>query len=268
MKISVVVPVYNAERSIRGTLESVAAQTLSEWECVCVDDGSTDGSAAILDEWAEKDGRFRVVHQPNAGVSAARNRGLELATGDYLWFVDGDDLVSDDSLGVLGDAVEVNGRPDIVHFDLKEFRKGETFSAQGEGEGHVEVYDLSRRDELRVAFAVRAQWLLGSSAIYRRDVYGGDRFAAFGNCEDSLWGRRAFYGARRLVYVNRALYGYRKREDGANNVWTRRRLRDYRRVSWIMMKEGLRVKGIRGPVLFAWLRSVRHAWIYSKRIVD
>ena len=65
MKISVVVPVYNAERSIRGTLESLVGQTLSDWECICVDDGSTDGSGAVLDEYAARDPRIRVIHKPN-----------------------------------------------------------------------------------------------------------------------------------------------------------------------------------------------------------
>ena len=268
MKFSIIVPVYNVAPWLDECLESVARQGFAEWECICIDDGSTDGCAAILDEWAKRDARFRVVHQPNAGVSAARNRGLELATGDYVWFVDGDDVISENSLMTLCDVIEANGHPDIVHFDLKEFRKGGTFDGQDEGDGHVEVYDLAKKSELRNAFAVRAQWLLGSSAVYRRDVYGGDRFAAFCNCEDSLWGRRAFYKARSLVYVNSAFYGYRRREDGANNVWTRRRMRDYRRVNWIMMKEGLRVSGLLWPVLFAWLRSVRHARIYSKRIVE
>ena len=79
MKISVVVPVYNAERHVGRTLDSVQAQTFGDWECVCVDDGSTDGSGAILDEYAAKDSRFRVIHQKNGGEGAARNAGMDAA---------------------------------------------------------------------------------------------------------------------------------------------------------------------------------------------
>ena len=84
MTISVVIPVYNAERFIRFALDSVVHQTYSDWECICVNDGSTDGSAAILDEYAANDKRFRVVHQANGGEGAARNAGMDLATGSRV----------------------------------------------------------------------------------------------------------------------------------------------------------------------------------------
>lgn len=96
--ISVVVPIYNAERYLRRCLDSVLAQSYTDWECICVDDGSPDGSGAILDEYAARDGRFRVIHQANAGVSAARNAGLEMARGEWITFVDADDWLASDYL--------------------------------------------------------------------------------------------------------------------------------------------------------------------------
>ena len=89
--VSVVLPVYNVEGYLRGCLDSVRTQTLEDIEIICVDDGSTDGSGAILDEYAATDGRFRVIHQPNSGAGAARNRGLAEARGKYLFFCDADD---------------------------------------------------------------------------------------------------------------------------------------------------------------------------------
>lgn len=91
MKISVIIPVYNAAPYLRECLDSVLAQTHKDWEAICVDDGSSDGSAVILDEYAARDVRFRVIHQTNAGVSAARNRGLAAAKGDWVGFLDADD---------------------------------------------------------------------------------------------------------------------------------------------------------------------------------
>ena len=91
MRVSVVVPVYNVAPYLRQCLDSLVGQTLKDIEIICVDDGSTDGSGAILDEYAAKDGRVRVVHQANAGAGAARNVGLDLATGEYLFFCDPDD---------------------------------------------------------------------------------------------------------------------------------------------------------------------------------
>jgi len=92
LKVSVIVPVFNADAFLREALDSVLAQTYSDWECVCIDDGSTDGSAGILDAYAARDGRIRILHQANAGVSTARNAGLGEAQGEFVAFLDPDDL--------------------------------------------------------------------------------------------------------------------------------------------------------------------------------
>ena len=90
-KVSVIVPVYNVEKYLRKCLDSVVSQTLKEIEIICVDDGSTDGSGAILDDYATRDARVSVIHQANAGAGAARNVGMAQATGEYLYFCDPDD---------------------------------------------------------------------------------------------------------------------------------------------------------------------------------
>lgn len=92
--ISAVIPVYNAARDLPACLASIQAQTFRQWEAILVDDGSTDGSAAILDEAAKNDPRFTVIHKENAGVSNARNDGIEKASGTFLMFIDADDLVA------------------------------------------------------------------------------------------------------------------------------------------------------------------------------
>lgn len=92
-KISIIVPVYNVEQYLRRCLESIRAQTFADFECICVDDGSPDGSGGILDEYAEKDSRFVVIHKENGGVSSARNAGLDAAKGEWIAFCDSDDWV-------------------------------------------------------------------------------------------------------------------------------------------------------------------------------
>ena len=86
---SIIIPVYNVAQYLKECLDSVLAQTFGDWECICVDDGSTDGSGEMLDVYARGDSRFRVFHQTNKGVSAARNLALEHATGDVVCFADG-----------------------------------------------------------------------------------------------------------------------------------------------------------------------------------
>ena len=91
--ISIIVPVYNAREYLYRCIDSIIAQTLQSWELLLIDDGSTDESGDICDDYAEKDKRIRVVHQQNAGVSAARNTGLAVARGKYIGFVDSDDWI-------------------------------------------------------------------------------------------------------------------------------------------------------------------------------
>lgn len=96
--ISIIIPVYNVRDYLDICLSSIAAQSYFDWECILVDDGSRDGSGELCDKWAEKESRMHVVHQENSGVSCARNRGLGLAKGEYVVFVDSDDYVDTDYL--------------------------------------------------------------------------------------------------------------------------------------------------------------------------
>ena len=91
--ISVIVPIYNVESYLPRALDSILSQTYKEWEAILVDDGSTDGSSRIADEYAARDHRFTVIHQPNGGLSDARNTGLEHISGEYLVFLDADDFL-------------------------------------------------------------------------------------------------------------------------------------------------------------------------------
>lgn len=99
--ISIIIPVYNTEKYIRRCIDSVIAQSYSDWELILVDDGSTDESGKICDEYVEKDERIRVFHKENGGVSSARNVGLDNANGEWVTFVDSDDYLQNDALEVL-----------------------------------------------------------------------------------------------------------------------------------------------------------------------
>ena len=99
--VSVIIPVYNVEKYIRQCLDSLCGQTLRDIEIIVVDDGSPDKCGAIIDEYAAKDARFKVIHKKNAGVSAARNDGFKLATGEYVYYVDSDDWLELDALEVM-----------------------------------------------------------------------------------------------------------------------------------------------------------------------
>lgn len=100
-KISIVIPAYNAEKVIGRMLDSICRQSFQDWQAVLIDDGSQDATGAILDQYAAMDKRFTVIHQPNGGVSSARNAGMECACGQYLYFADADDELDVDCLALL-----------------------------------------------------------------------------------------------------------------------------------------------------------------------
>lgn len=118
MKISVIVPVYNAEKYIKRCLDSIIGQTYTNIEVIAVDDGSTDNSPAILSEYAKRDSRIMVFHQENLGVAEARNRGLIEATGDFVLFVDSDDYIMKNTCEVAIDAIK-NYQYDTVVFQYQ-----------------------------------------------------------------------------------------------------------------------------------------------------
>lgn len=115
--VSVIVPIYNMEKLMRKCLNSILAQTFQDYECLLIDDGSTDGSPAICDEYAAKDSRFKAFHKPNGGLSGARNYGLEHAQGEYTIFFDPDDWGDEDCLkDMYAKAVETDA--DMVMCDI------------------------------------------------------------------------------------------------------------------------------------------------------
>lgn len=121
MKISVIVPIYNCEPYVERCIRSIMAQTYTNLEIICVNDGSTDNSGKILEELACEDARIRAVHQDNAGASAARNAGLDMATGELITFVDSDDAIEPDMYETLLPYFE-DESVDIVHCGYKRVR--------------------------------------------------------------------------------------------------------------------------------------------------
>ena len=164
--ISVVCPVYNAERYARQCLNSLSNQMLERIEFICIDDGSTDSSYDILCEYAEKDHRFRVIRQSNAGYGYTMNKGIRLAKGKYVGFLDPDDFIDDEAYRSLYNAAAQNGFPDIV--------KANFYRHSSTGDSFVENYAkdicgkrLTVHDELgkRALLSTPSIW----SALYRRD---------------------------------------------------------------------------------------------------
>ena len=133
-KISIIVPIYNIEKYIAECIDSILAQTFTDWELILVNDGSTDNSGKICDEYAQKDSRIKVIHKDNEGVTATRDRGVKEAQGEFLFFIDGDDYITENALElfinkqqendadlVRGNFVLCNENGDIIPSKIKNF---------------------------------------------------------------------------------------------------------------------------------------------------
>lgn len=118
MKISVIVPVYNVEEFLEQCLESIVSQTYTDLEIILVNDGSTDQSAKICDDFAKRDTRVKVIHQINGGVSSARNTGIKAATGDYITFVDSDDWLEKEMYQKMMYAVKIQNGSEVIMCDF------------------------------------------------------------------------------------------------------------------------------------------------------
>ena len=128
--VSIIVPVYNAEHTIRRCIESILNQEYTDFELLLVNDGSTDGSGAICDEYAAKDSRIQVIHKENTGVSESRNLALDRARGTYLQFLDSDDWITPDATSSLVRTAE-SGPCDMVISDFYRV-VGERVSQKGD----------------------------------------------------------------------------------------------------------------------------------------
>lgn len=118
MTISAIIPVYNVEATLQRCVESVLNQSFTDWEMVLVDDGSTDGSGAICDQYAREDTRITVIHKENGGLSDARNCGLDAAQGEYVTFIDSDDYISADTFGKIMEVAHNHTEADVIEYPI------------------------------------------------------------------------------------------------------------------------------------------------------
>lgn len=125
--VTIILPIYNGERYLSVALESVKAQTFCDFECLCIDDGSSDSSSEIVRKYCVEDSRFRLIQQPNAGVAAARNRGVKESKGEYITFLDQDDAFSSELIEKLL-VVANDTNCDVVEAEITEFYSQELLS--------------------------------------------------------------------------------------------------------------------------------------------
>lgn len=177
IKVSIIVPIYNAGKYLQPALESVQSQTFTDFECICVNDGSRDNSADVVSEFIQNDSRFILINQENGGVARARNTGLDAARGEYITFLDQDDLIAPDALEIYFDmATEYNA--DIVrarykkvqeNFNLNGYQLGKNFIAR--------FFTNPKSDFINVVHDKKYKiWAYIWVCLFKRDVIKNIRF--------------------------------------------------------------------------------------------
>lgn len=179
MLLTVIIPVYKTEQTLDRCIESVLSQDVpGGMEVILVDDGSPDNCPALCDAWAERDSRIRVVHQQNRGLGAARNAGLDIATGDYVTFIDSDDYLAADTFQHLMQRLEEQPDVDILEYELKQTK---------EGENDLTLTDKVYHDARQYWLQTRAWWhSYAWNKIYRRKLFDEVHYADDRFCEDML----------------------------------------------------------------------------------
>lgn len=185
--ISVIIPVYQVERYLDTCVASVAGQTFSDLEILLVDDGSPDGCPALCDAWAQKDPRVRVIHRENGGLSAARNTGIEAATGDFLAFVDADDLLEPDTLRRAYQAQRQHNA-DLVIFNLVYVDdRNKVLPAPDFTGFRDEVLDADEVWQRYFALAEqKIYYVVAWNKLYRRELFATLRYAEGKRYEDQF----------------------------------------------------------------------------------
>ena len=222
-KITVIVPVYNVESYLRKCLDSIIAQTYKNIEIIVVNDGSTDASGEICKEFVEIDHRIIYIEQENAGLSAARNTGLENMSGAYVTFVDSDDWIEQDYVETLYKKI-VEYQADIAVGNYYSFNESEgIFYFHILGDSYYEkVYDnvsifenLYESQEMK-SFALISAW----GKLYKAKLFDYLRFDKGKLGEDGYFNQKMYLSVNKVVYLNKGLYAYRQRSGSITKTWT------------------------------------------------
>ncbi len=223
--ISVIVPIYNVEKYLRRALDSILSQTCKDWEAILVDDGSTDGSGRIADEYATSDHRFKVVHKANGGLSDARNAGLENINGEYLIFLDADDFLHPQLMELCLEAA-LRDQSDLVAYTYDRIYRTlglfRHFLRLGDSVPHYKYYtkppylvtdnifdyatEYGRPKDIERRWAVKhcQVW----RCMYKTYAVHDIKFIKGINFEDFPWWSEVLLRIRRTTILNLPLYFY------------------------------------------------------------
>lgn len=222
-KISVIVPMYNVQKYIRANVESLINQKYKNLEIIYVDDGSTDDSGKIIDEYANKDNRIKVIHKENAGVSIARNIGLKNTTGDFITFADSDDIVDEREYEVLYNLIKTHNA-DASFCELKRFYEGEEII---KSDSESTIVELNTSEALSKILLDRNVGNYFPIKMFKKELFDNIYFPEGKAYEDVATLYKVIDKAKKIVYKNEKLYYYLVgREGSTTSTFSEKKIKD------------------------------------------
>ena len=207
--LSVIVPVYNVAAYLPQCLDSILSQDYEELEILLIDDGSTDASGEICDQYAAQDHRVRVIHQKNGGAAAAKNAGLRVATGEYLTFVDSDDFLEPNVYGYMLGLLKETGA------DVAECTFRDVYQNHREDNVFYDGRQLVSGREYLTWYLTRWHCALLWNKVYKRSLFDGVFFEQGHKIDDEYFTYQGILNAKILVCDDRIVYNYRRRQSSA-----------------------------------------------------
>lgn len=185
--ISIIVPIYNVEKYLRQCIDSILSQTYTNLEIILVDDGSKDKSGDICDYYKEKDARIKVIHKTNGGLSSARNAGLEIATGEYIGYVDSDDYIAPDMYECLLKALEQHPEAGVVSTGTLMFNDGKDNYKPMNEEWERDVDTFTKAEDYCIKNLSNKTHVVVWNKLYRQEVTKDIKFLEGRNNEDARY---------------------------------------------------------------------------------
>lgn len=212
-EVSIIVPVYQVEKYIRQCIDSILAQTFTDFELILVDDGSKDRSGQICDEYAGMDERVKVIHQKNSGAAAARNRGMDQAVGNYFMFIDSDDFIAPVMVERLYNSILCENADiavcNFLHYFEDDKKKNFSPNFKAEVLRGAEIF-FNRKNERNYGI-----WTVVWNKICKKETVGKVRFRSGKYYEDEFWANDIYQMDIKIATIPETLYFYRQHDGSA-----------------------------------------------------
>ncbi|MBC2580565.1 glycosyltransferase [Clostridium sp. DJ247] len=225
-KISIIVPIYNVEKYLEKCLKSILGQTFKDFELILVNDGSPDNCGCICDIYSKLDSRIRVIHKENGGLSSARNAGIDLATGEYIGFVDSDDWIDVNMYESLY-SIAKETDADIVQCRFKESYDEEINNIKNNTNKFKWVDKFDALNNLIAYGETHVQMVVAWNKLYKKNLFNGIRFPNGKIHEDEFTTYKLLYKSNKIALTEDELYYYRQTPNSIMNAKFNKKRLDY-----------------------------------------